>query len=143
MNPNKYHALLLSSDQQLSESLMQIILEDGGSISTLPNFADALGYLESQSPDFVFLDLKFTEAECLNLMRRLKQISPALPLFTVGFGLAGEPDAALHAFGLGLNDFIQLPVEDELIRAQLAGLLQSKQRLEEMTRRQRELTDAC
>jgi signal transduction histidine kinase/HPt (histidine-containing phosphotransfer) domain-containing protein len=141
MNPNKCHALLLGSDPKLAEPLRLVVRLDGGTLGSAANYADALRYVQTQSPDFVFLDLKSAEADCLNLLRQLKH--HPLPVFSFAFGAAGDPAATLRAFDLGLNEYIQTPFENSLLRAQLAGALQVKQRLEELTRRQQELADAC
>ena len=41
-----------------------------------------------------------------------------------------------------MNEFIQVPFENSLLRARLHGAVQLQQRLEELTRRQQELTEA-
>ena len=143
MNPNKYQALLLSSDHKLADTLRLVVQQDGGTFGSAANYADALRYLQPQPPDFIFVDLKGAEAESLNLLRQLKHHPLASPLLTIGFGATGESTSALRAFDLGLNEFIQLPLENSLIRARLAGLLPLKRRLEELTQRQQELTEAC
>ena len=143
MNSNKYHALLLSSDHKLAESLLLVARLDGGSLGSVAHYGDALRYLQSHPPDFVFLDLKNTEADSLNLLRQLKHHPLPLPVFSVGFGIAGEITAPLRAFDLGLNEFIQLPAENSFLRARLTASFQIKRRMEELARRQQELADAC
>ncbi len=143
MNPNKYHALLLSHDAKLAETLLLVVHLDGGSLGSVNNYADALRHLQTQPPDLVFLDLKNSEAESLSLLRQLKHHPLPLPVFTIGFGVAGETAPPLRAFDLGLNELIQLPAENSLLRARLASSLQLKRRLEDLTRRQQELTEAC
>ena len=143
MNSKKYQALLLGSDHKLAETLLVVARLDGGSLGTAANYADALRYVQSHPPDFIFLDLKSTEADCLNLLRQLKHHPLPLPVLTVAFGVAGETSATLRAFDLGLNEYIQTPFENGLLRARLTGALQIKQRLEDLTRQHQELTDAC
>ena len=143
MNPNKYHALLLGADHKLAETLLLVVRLDGGTLGSAANYADALRYVQAHPPDFVFLDLKSAEADCLNLLRQLKHHPLRLPVFSLAFGTAGETAATLRAFDLGLNEYIQTPFENGLLRARLAGAQQVRQRLEELTRRQQELTDAC
>ncbi len=143
MNPNKYHALLLGSDHKLAETLLLVVRLDGGTLGSVSNYADALRYLQTHPPDFVFLDLKSTEADCLNLLRQLKHHPLPLPVFTVAFGAVGETAATLRAFDLGLNEYIQVPFENGLLRARLAGAQQIRSRLEELTKKQTELTEAC
>ena len=143
MNPNKYQALLLGSDHKLAETLLLVVRLDGGTLGAVGNYADALKYLQTHPPDFVFLDLKSNEADCLNLLRQLKHHPLPLPVFSLAFGAAGETAATLRAFDLGLNEYIQTPFENGLLRARLAGALHIKHRLEELTRRAQEMADAC
>jgi signal transduction histidine kinase/HPt (histidine-containing phosphotransfer) domain-containing protein len=143
MNPNKYSALLLGSDHKLAETLLLVVRLDGGNLGSVSNYADALRYVQTHPPDFIFLDLKSAEADGLNLLRQLKHHPLPLPVFSIAFSAAGETSATLRAFDLGLNEYIQTPFENGLLRARLAGALHLKQRLEVLTRRQQELTDAC
>jgi signal transduction histidine kinase/HPt (histidine-containing phosphotransfer) domain-containing protein len=143
MNPNKYHALLLGADNKLAETLLLVVRLDGGTLGSASNYADALRYVQTQPPDFIFLDLKSSETDSLNLLRQLKHHPLSRPVFSIGFGPAGETSATLRAFDLGLNEYIQTPFENGLLRARLAGALQLTRRLEELTRKQQELTDAC
>jgi len=141
MNPNKFQALLLSTDHKLAETLLQAVRLDGGTLGTVANHAEALRFLQNHPLDLVFLDLKSAEADSLKLLRQLK-LDP-LPVLTVGFEPAGEPLAALRAFGFGLNEHIQLPFEEALFRARIGALVQIKRKLDELSHRQKELTSAC
>ena len=143
MNPNKYHALLLGSDHKLAETLLAVARLDGNLLGSVSHYADALKYVQTHPPDFIFLDLKSTEADSLNLLRQLKHNPPQLPVFTIAFGVVGETSATLRAFDLGLNEYIPTPFENGLLRARLAGALHIKQRLEELTKRAQEQADAC
>ena len=143
MNPTKYHALLLGADHRLAEALLVVVRLDGGTLGSVPNYADALKYVQAHPPDFIFLDLKSTEADSLNLLRQLKHNPPPLPVFSIGFGVPGETSATLRAFDLGLNEYIPTPFENGLLRARLTGALHIKQRLEELTKRAHEMADAC
>jgi signal transduction histidine kinase/HPt (histidine-containing phosphotransfer) domain-containing protein len=143
MNSNNYHALLISPDSKLMETLLLVVRPAGGNLGSVANSAEALRYLQAQPLDFVFLDLKNGEVESLNLLRRLQAQPPPSPLLAIGFGIGGESAAALRAFDLGLNEYIVLPSENSLLRARLDAALQFKRRLEELARRQQELTAAC
>jgi len=143
MNSIKYHALLLGADHKLAEALLLVTRLDGGTLGSVTSYVEALRYLQSHPPDFVLLDLKSAEAEALNLLRQLKHHPLSTPVLSVALGGPGETNSLLRAFDLGLNDFIQLPVENSMLRARLAGIVQLKRRLVELTRRQQELSDAC
>jgi signal transduction histidine kinase len=48
----------------------------------------------------------------------------------------------LRAFDLGMNDLIQLPTDNGLLRVRLRSAVELKRRLEELNRQVRELTEA-
>ncbi|HEY2329140.1 MAG TPA: response regulator, partial [Verrucomicrobiae bacterium] len=104
---------------------------------------DALKFLQSHPLDLVFLDLKNCEPDSLNLLRQLKHHPLPLPVFTVGIGAASETPAVLRAYDLGLNEYLQTPLESGLFRARVGAALQLKKRLEEAARRQQESAEAC
>ena len=143
MIQTKFQALLLGNDPKLAEAVALVIRLDGGNIGFTANYADALRFMQSHPPDVVLLDLKSAEADSLNLLRQLKHHPPATPAFSVGLSPGGETTAVLRAFDLGLNEFIQCPFENGLFRSRLRSAVQLKRRLEDLTRRQLELTEAC
>ncbi len=143
MNAVKFQTMLLGNDAGLAESLLHSIQQDGGALETVADYGAALNHLQNQVLDVVFLDLKSSEADCLNLLRQFKHHPPPLPVITVGFGPAGDHAAAMRAFELGMNEHFPTPFEKGIFRARLGGVVLLKRTLEELTRRQRELTEAC
>ncbi len=142
MNQTKYQALLLGTDPKLAEALALVIRLDGAGLGFAGNYADALRALQNHPPDLVLLDLRTSEADALNLLRQLKHHPPATPVFTIALAPGGENTPVVRAFDLGLNEFVQMPFENGLLRARLRGLVQLQQRLAELMRRQQELTEA-
>jgi len=143
MNPTKFHALLLGTDQKMAEALLSAVRPDGGNLGAVASHEEALRLLQSHPSDIVFLDLKTAEAESLSLLRQLKHQPLPVPVFFIGLGLSSETPAALRAFELGLNDFMLWPLEFALFRARVQATLQLKQRLQVLTKRQQELTESC
>jgi signal transduction histidine kinase/two-component SAPR family response regulator/HPt (histidine-containing phosphotransfer) domain-containing protein len=142
MNQTKYQALLLGTDAKLSESVALVLRLDGASVGYSANYADALRALQSHPPDLVLMDLKTLEVDSLNLLRQLKHHPLPTPIFTVGLAPGADSTPVIRAFDLGLNEFVQTPFENSLFRARIRGLLQLRQRMAELLRRQLELTDA-
>ncbi len=142
MHPTKFQVLLLGNDAKLTEAMSVTIRLDHGNIGVAATYADALRFIQNHPPDVVLLDLKSTEADCLNLLRQVKHHPFPTPVVTLGLSPGGESTAVLRAFDLGMNELIQLPTENGLFRARLRGAVQLKRRLEELTTSQRELTEA-
>jgi signal transduction histidine kinase/HPt (histidine-containing phosphotransfer) domain-containing protein len=142
MNQTKYQALLLGTDSKLADAVALVVRLDGSSVGFAGNYADALRALQTHPPDLVLLDLKTAEADSLNLLRQLKHHPPATPVFSIALAPSGENTAVVRAFDLGLNEFIQMPFENSLLRARLRGLVQLQQKLADLLLRQTELTEA-
>jgi signal transduction histidine kinase/HPt (histidine-containing phosphotransfer) domain-containing protein len=143
MNAVKFQTMLLGSDAELVELLQAAVRQDGGALGMVSDYNAALNYLQHHVLDVVFLDLKSAEKDCLNLLRQFKHHPPPLPVITIGFGPDGDNSAAMRAFELGMNEHIPMPFEKGLFRMRLGGAVLLKRTLEELTRRQRELTEAC
>jgi len=144
MNPIKFQALLLGNDARLAEALLLAVRMDGSSLGYASNYNDALRVIQTHPPDLLLLDLKSTEADCLSLLRQLKHHPLSTPFHTVGLVTATDNNAAIHAFNLGLNELVQVPIENNgIFLARLHSGVQTKRRIEAMSRRQHELTEAC
>ena len=143
MNPTKFQALLLGTDHKLAEALLLPVRLDGGTLGSVSNCGDALRALQNQPPDVVFLDLKSLEVEGLNLLRQLKHHPLPIPVLTVALGGPAEISSAMRAFDQGLNEFMQVPFEHGLFRSRLLGWVRLKRKLDELMRKQVELTEAC
>jgi signal transduction histidine kinase/DNA-binding LytR/AlgR family response regulator len=144
MNPTKFQALLLANDARLLEAVSQAVRTDGGNIGFAGNYADALNAFQANPPDLLLLDLKTAETDSLNLLRQIKHHLAATPVFSIAFAPDTDPAAILRAYDLGVNDTIHTPLESNtVLRARLRSGVLIKRRLEEMLKRQQELTDAC
>ena len=145
MNPNKFQALLLGNDPKLVDAASLAVRQDGGNIGCAASYAEVLRILQAHPPDLLLLDLKTAESDSLNLLRHLKGLPVALPVYTIGFTPATDTTAALRAFDLGLNELIHVPFDQaqSLFRARMRSGVLTKRRLEELLKRQQELTDAC
>lgn len=142
MNEMKYQALLLGTDTKLAEMVAQVLRPDGATVGFAGNYSEALQVWQTRRPDILLIDLKASENDGLNLLRQIRQHPPATAVFTVAFAPAGDHTAVVRAFDLGLNEFVQVPFENSLLRARVRNLIQLRQRLADLVQRQQELTEA-
>jgi signal transduction histidine kinase/two-component SAPR family response regulator/HPt (histidine-containing phosphotransfer) domain-containing protein len=143
MNRSKFQVLLLGCDPKLSETVALVIRLDGGSIGIISNYAEALRYMQTTPPDVLLLDLKSAEADSLNLLRQIKHNPPGMPVISLALAPAGEDSSVGRAFDLGLNQFVQHPFDNGLFKAHIRSAVQVKRRLEESSKRQQQLAEAC
>ena len=143
MNYNKFQVLLLGGDARLAEAVANVVrLEDGGFADTA-DYEGVLRPLASHPPEILLLDLKSSENDALNSLRHLKSSPAASSVFTIGLAPGGDTNAILRAFDLGLNDFVAVPFEPGIFRAQLRRAVQAQRRAAENLARQNELIEQC
>jgi two-component system, LytTR family, response regulator AlgR len=89
-------------------------IEDLEIVGTAADGEAALGLLEAQRPDFLFLDIGMPGLTGIDIASRLQQMSdPPLVIFATAYG-----HFATEAFDLGVTDSILKPIEaDRLTRA--------------------------
>src|SRR5690242_16001223 len=142
MNSTKFHALLLGKDLALADAVLAAARSVGANLGVVSSYPDALRSLQAELPEIVFLDLKSAETDSLNLLSQISQHSHSSPVVAIGLGAAAETASAIRAFELGLNGFMTLPLKNDLFQAQVKGALNLRRRLEELIRKQQELTEA-
>ncbi len=93
--------LVVDDDQDIRESLSQILVEEGFDVTAASNGAEALAELERRTPDIMLLDLMMpvvTGWEVLETLR-VRGTHPKLPVVVL---------SAME--GHGYSDYIQKPI---------------------------------
>jgi len=132
--------LLVGHDSRWAGKLASILAADGIVPESARSAEAAVQQLFQHPVDLVLADWDSPEGP--ELMRRLNEHPPAA--ITLFIALAGADDTAakLRAFELGALDCIGKQTDPVLLRARLLAALQMKRRLEELSRNNRELTEA-
>jgi CheY-like chemotaxis protein len=86
----------------------------GFSVSTATNAKKALSILEKEKPRIVFLDLIMPDMDGLELLTKMKQISPDVIVIVVT--ARKEEDAKEEAVRLGADEFIAKPFSRNYLR---------------------------
>ncbi len=132
--------ILIADDQaHVVEALRLLLKGEGYKTEPVASPAAALAAVESRTFDCVLMDLNYTRdttsgAEGLDLLPRLQEIDPTLPI--VVMTAWGTVEVAVEAMRRGARDFIQKPWENarllSIVRTQveLGRALRKGQRLE-------------
>ena len=139
MSQKNIQVVLLGTDAKLAETISMLVRHEDCAFSLAGNQADALRAVQSGLTDIIMLDLKSAETDSFNLLRQIKHHPPAKPIFTIGLATGSETTVLLRAFDIGLNENIQLPLENSLFRAQLRSAVHLKGQLEDLQMQQQEL----
>ncbi len=98
-------------------------------IVTAETGEDALSEIERSSPGLVFLDVRMPRMSGLEVLRRIKEHYPKLPVILMtGYS---DTDTAIEAMKLGAFDYIPKPFENQEIRQLIEKGLEAYQMIED------------
>jgi signal transduction histidine kinase/HPt (histidine-containing phosphotransfer) domain-containing protein len=142
MGQPAYQILLLGNDPQMSEMLSNLLSEDGVALSFTRKADDALTLIREHPADVLLVDLVSSNAEGLKLLRQLRDKPPMKFMIVTALTDANKTVEKLRAFELGATNCLSKPFEPAVFRAQLLAEMRTKQRHDELDRRNYELAAA-
>jgi signal transduction histidine kinase/HPt (histidine-containing phosphotransfer) domain-containing protein len=134
--------LLVSVDAQWARTLASTLAEDEIVISSVATAGEAMLTLEQQPVDLVLADLETSPVEGFELLRQLEERPEPANIGIVALAGADDIEGQLRALSLGATDCLSKQTEPNILHARLLVALGIKQRLEELTRQNRDNTEA-
>lgn len=111
MNPR----ILIVEDEDKMRRILEIMLSgDGYRIDTAEDGLKALSLCEKNSYSLIVTDLKMSPMDGLTLMKKLRKVSPDVPVIVVT--AFGSVETAVEAMKEGAFDYITKPFDREQIR---------------------------
>jgi DNA-binding NtrC family response regulator len=105
--------LIVDDERTLARAVKAFLLESGYEAEIAPDAERALGLLETLRPDVVFTDVRLPGMNGIELLRRIRQFDPSIPV--VIMTAYGTIEGAVEAVKLGAFDYLKKPVDlDEL-----------------------------
>jgi two-component system response regulator HydG len=121
--------LIVDDEQNARRGLQKLLEQEGFTVQTAGDGAEAMELLGAQVPDVVVTDLRMPKMDGLELLRRVKATHEDLPVLVVT--AFGAIESAIEAMREGAEDYLQKPVQlDELIIALESALKHRKVREE-------------
>jgi two-component system response regulator AtoC len=109
-----WHLLLLEDEASVREAFALRLRDQGYVVQTAESGEDALGLLRSFEPDVLVADLVMPNLSGLEVLARVKQLSPALPVIVLT--ARGTVKDAVEAMRLGAFDFVAKSIDmDDLL----------------------------
>ncbi len=107
--------LVVEDDRDVLGLIEEFLSESGFSVSTARSGASALTLLEREVPSAILLDLRMSEMDGAEFLRRLRErLTAPPPVVIVSGGLRGREEAEQ----LGAREFVAKPFElDDLLTA--------------------------
>ena len=102
--------LIVDDEEEIRNSLAEILGEEGYSVATAANAAEALASVREASSDVVLLDIWLPDRDGLDVLDDIRQLpSEARPEVVIISG-HGTIEAAVRATKLGAYDFLEKPL---------------------------------
>jgi len=111
-------SILLVDDEEGIRKVLSILLADMGyQVHTAATGAQALCAFEKLRPPIVLTDIKMPEMDGIELLRKLKQISPDTEVIMITGH--GDMDLAIKSVKYEATDFVTKPINDEVLEIAL------------------------
>jgi two-component system sensor kinase FixL len=124
--------LVIDDDPDTRANLSDILELDNYQVETAATMAAALTHTDWGRFAAIILDRKLPDGTAEELLPRLRQLAPQVAVIIVT-GYA-DLDGAIAAIRLGAADYILKPINAELLRSRLAGVVERKRAAEEILR---------
>jgi two-component system response regulator ChvI len=112
---------LVDDDKNILASVSMLLEQEGYHVSTFSDPAAALTALAPAPPDLAILDIKMPRMDGLELLRRLKQGSPDLPV--IFLTSKDEEIDELMGLNAGADDYIRKPFSQRLLLERVRAVL--------------------
>jgi len=106
--------LIVDDERTLARAVRAFLQESGYEAEVAGDAEQALGLLETLRPDVVFSDVRLPGMSGIELLRRIREFDPALPV--VIMTAYGTIEGAVEAVKLGAFDYIKKPVDLEELK---------------------------
>ncbi|HEY4188161.1 MAG TPA: sigma-54 dependent transcriptional regulator [Polyangia bacterium] len=109
------HVLIADDEPLIRQSLETVLRQEGFEVSAAGSGSEAWTLFQDERPDVVLLDLVLGDADGLELLRRMRHLTPDCKVILIS--AHGSIESAVTAMKLGGYDFIRKPFEIEEIVA--------------------------
>jgi CheY-like chemotaxis protein len=125
-NQKAIKLLLVDDEAEFRQATGKILGRRGFTISEAESGAKALEVIRADKPDIVILDLKMPGLSGIETLEKIREFEPKLPvLILTGHG---SFDDALAGIELEIADFLQKPIDIDLLEARIRMFIEHGRR---------------
>ena len=122
--------LVVDDEQVLAEAMGKYLSRHGYAVNVKFSGEEALHVVDREPPDIVVLDYRLPRMDGLEVLRRIKEIRPAIEVIMLT--AHGSVEGAVEAMRRGAYDYLGKPVDLEELRLVVAKALQSLRQANEL-----------
>ncbi len=123
--------LIIEDDRTLCHDMVQAVANWGHSVRSAETVNDGFSIIQDWHPDVVLCDLNLPDGSGMDIMRLINSCDVAY--FKVAFlFISAEPSrhVVTKALNLGADDYLIKPLDLEVLRARIEGLLRKQEKYE-------------
>jgi two-component system, NtrC family, response regulator AtoC len=106
--------LIVDDERNLARAVKAFLAEAGYEAETAGDGEQALSLVQSIRPDVVFADVRLPGMSGIDLLRRIREFDPAIPVIIMT--AYGTIEGAVEALKLGAFDYMKKPVDLEELK---------------------------
>ncbi len=108
---NKPLVLVADDEPSMRANIMEILADEGLDFLEAENGQQAVEIASEKKPNMVLLDIKMPEMTGMGALKRIKKLSPEIPVIV--FTAFGTSERPIEAMKLGAFDYIEKPFDIE------------------------------
>lgn len=124
--------LAIDDEQSILESLREILEYESYEVDIAQDGEEGIDYFKNNKYDAVFLDIKMPKMDGLEVLDKLMEISPDVPVIMISGH--GTIDTAVDSIKKGAFDFIEKPLDLNRLLVTLKNALEKKDLVKETKR---------
>lgn len=133
-------SILVADDEPAIRQALRDVLEyEGYRVIDAADGEDAVRLARAKSPDAILLDVRMPGLSGLEALERLRKLGCEMPVLVISGH--GTIETAVQALRLGAQDFLEKPLERDVVLRRLEGVLEREWLRSEVASREREDED--
>lgn len=128
--------LVVDDEPTIRDSLRMVLEHEGYRVLEAADGEQALRVVETGHPEAVLLDILMPRLNGLEALRRIRSLTVDLPVLMISGH--GTVETAVEALRSGAQDFLEKPLEREVVLRRLEGVLERSRFREDITNRRNE-----
>ncbi|MBI4715316.1 MAG: sigma-54-dependent Fis family transcriptional regulator, partial [Nitrospirae bacterium] len=108
-----YPILIIDDEKGVRDALGAVLQDEGYSVSDAPNGREGLRMIRQEQIALVFLDVWLPDQDGLEVLRRIREDAPEIPVIVMSGH--GAIETAVRATKLGAYDYIEKPLSLEKV----------------------------